>query len=76
MGVFEPVDDSLGNQDFLGLVAALGLHAGDELFFALDDLVVLAVPQELQVDLGLEGRHVDLGFGRLADLLRLLVSHK
>lgn len=75
MGVFESVDDSLGDHYFLYFVSGLAPDFVYKLFFPLDDFLVLAVPAHLEVDFGLEAGDVDLALGGLGHLLGLVVSH-
>ena len=75
LGVFESVDDSLGDHDFLYFISGLSPDFVHELFFPLDDLLVLAVPAHFEVDFSLQTGDVDLTLCGLGHLLGLVVSH-
>ena len=75
MGVFESVDDSLGDHDFLDFISGLSPNLIHQLFFTFYDLLVFPVPAHLQVNLSLQTGDVDLSLRGLGHLLGLFVSH-
>lgn len=46
MGIFEAVDNSLRNENFLDFIPGVTLDLGDEFLFSFDDFLVFAVSGE------------------------------
>ena len=75
LSIFQTIDNPLGDENLLDFVPIFAAHFGNQFFLSLDDFLMLSVPAQLKMYLGLETGDIDLPLVRFVQFFWLLVSH-